>query len=69
MASVTKYAGTVTQTNGGPFVPFDYLNNIRNAAESSHAVSSILIQGKSETNWRSQSKCRIIPCQILITNP
>ena len=52
MASVTKYAGTVTQTQGGPFVPFDYLNNIRNAAESSHAVSSILIQGKHETKTR-----------------
>ena len=52
MASVTKYAGTVTQTMGGPFVPFDYLNNIRNAAESSHAVSSILIQGKHETKPR-----------------
>lgn len=52
MASVTKYAGTVTQTMGGPFVPFDYLNNIRNAAENSHAVSSILIQGKHETKTR-----------------
>lgn len=52
MASVTKYAGTVTQTMGGPFVPFDYLNNIRNAAENSHAVSSILIQGKHETKPR-----------------
>ena len=52
MASVTKYAGTVTQTTGGPFVPFDYLGNIRNAAENSHAVSSILIQGKHETKTR-----------------
>ena len=52
MASVTKYAGTVTQTMGGPFVLFDYLINIRNAAESSHAVSSILIQGKHETKPR-----------------
>ena len=52
MASVTKYAGTVTQTTGGHYVTFDYLNNIRNAAENSHAVSSILIQGKSETKNR-----------------
>jgi len=52
MASVTKYAGTVTQTTGGHYVSFDYLSNIRNAAEDSHAVSSILIQGKSETKNR-----------------
>ena len=52
MASTTKYAGTVTQTTGGHYVSFDYLNNIRNAAENSHAVSSILIQGKSETKNR-----------------
>jgi len=52
MASVTKYAGTVSQTTGGHYVSFDYLNNIRNAAENSHAISSILIQGKSETKNR-----------------
>lgn len=52
MASVTKYAGTVTQTTGGHYVSFDYLSNIRNAAEGSHAVSSVLIQGKSETKNR-----------------
>ena len=52
MASVTKYAGTVTQTTGGHYVTFDYLSNIRNAAEDSHAVSSVLIQGKSETKNR-----------------
>ena len=52
MASVTKYAGTVTQTTGGHYVSFDYLGNIRNAAENSHAISSILIQGKSETKNR-----------------
>lgn len=52
MASVTKYAGTVTQTTGGHYVSFDYLSNIRNAAVSSHAVSSVLIQGKSETKNR-----------------
>lgn len=52
MASVTKYAGTVSQTTGGHYVSFDYLSNIRNAAEDSHAVSSILIQGKSETKNR-----------------
>jgi len=52
MASVTKYAGTVTQTTGGHYVSFDYLGNIRNAAENSHAVSSVLIQGKSETKNR-----------------
>jgi len=52
MASVTKYAGTVTQTTGGHYVSFDYLSNIMNAAENSHAVSSILIQGKSETKNR-----------------
>jgi len=52
MASVTKYAGTVTQTTGGHYVSFDYLSNIRNAAEDSHAVSSVLIQGKAETKNR-----------------
>lgn len=52
MASTTKYAGTVTQTTGGHYVTFDYLSNIRNAAEGSHAVSSVLIQGKSETKNR-----------------
>jgi len=52
MASVTKYAGTVTQTTGGHYVTFDYLGNIRNAAEDSHAVSSVLIQGKAETKNR-----------------
>ena len=52
MASVTKYAGTVSQTTGGHYVTFDYLSNIRNAAEGSHAVSSVLIQGKSETKNR-----------------
>ena len=52
MASVTKYAGTVTQTTGGHYVSFDYLSNIRNAAENSHAVSSVLIQGKGETKNR-----------------
>lgn len=52
MASVTKYAGTVSQTTGGHYVTFDYLNNIRNAAENSHAVSSVLIQGKAETKNR-----------------
>jgi len=52
MASTTKYAGTVTQTTGGHYVSFDYLSNIRNAAEDSHAVSSVLIQGKSETKNR-----------------
>jgi len=52
MASVTKYAGTVSQTTGGHYVSFDYLSNIRNAVENSHAVSSVLIQGKSETKNR-----------------
>lgn len=52
MASTTKYAGTVTQTTGGHYVTFDYLSNIRNAAEDSHAVSSVLIQGKAETKNR-----------------
>ena len=49
---MTKYAGTVSQTTGGHYVTFDYLSNIRNAAEDSHAVSSVLIQGKSETKNR-----------------
>ena len=49
MASVTKFAGTVSQTSGGKYCTFSNLNNIKNSTSGSWAVSSVLIQGKSET--------------------
>lgn len=49
MASITKYAGTVSQTTGGKYCTFSNLNNIKNNASGSYAVSNVLIQGKSET--------------------
>ena len=47
--SVSKFAGTVSQTTGGKYCSFSDLNNIRNSTSGSWAVSSVLIQGKSET--------------------
>lgn len=49
MVSVTRYPGTVSQTTGGKFVSFTNLNNIKNNVENSHAVSSVLIKGKSQS--------------------
>lgn len=44
-----KYATQVSQTTGGHFVTWSNLNNIRNAAKESYAVSSVLIRGKSQS--------------------
>lgn len=44
-----KYATQVSQSTGGRFVSWSNLNNIRNAAKESYAVSSVLIKGKSES--------------------
>ena len=49
MVSVSKFAGTVSQTTGGKYCSFSDLNNIRNSTSGSWAVSSVLIQGKKET--------------------
>ena len=49
MASVSKYCNTVSQTTGGKFRSFSNLNNIKNNTVDSHAVSSGLIEGKSES--------------------
>lgn len=47
--SNAKYASQVHQSTGGRFVTWSNLNNIRNAAKDSYAVSSVLIKGKSES--------------------
>jgi hypothetical protein len=44
-----KYATNVSQSTGGRFVTWSNLNNVRNAAKDSYAVSSVLIKGKSES--------------------
>ena len=52
MVVISKFAGTVSQSTGGHYVTFSNLSNIRNSTSNSHAVSSILIQGKSENKNR-----------------
>ena len=47
MASVTKYAGTISQTTGGKFREFNNLNNIKNNSDGSWATSNGNIRGKS----------------------
>ena len=44
-----KYATNVSQSTGGRFVTWSNLNNVRNAAKDSYAVSSVLIKGKSDS--------------------
>jgi len=46
MASLTKYAGTISQTTGGKFAQFSNLNNLKNATEGSWATTAN-IKGKS----------------------
>lgn len=60
MASITKYAGTVTQTTGGSYVSWSNLANIKNAAENSWATSSTRIKGKSSSPNR--------PSPVMCTN-
>ena len=49
MASLTKYAGTVTQTTGGSYVSWSNLNNIKNNASGSWATSNGRVKGKSSS--------------------
>ena len=46
MASLTKYAGTISQTTGGKFAQFSNLSNLKNATEGSWATTTN-IKGKS----------------------
>ena len=55
MATISKFAGTVSQTTGGHYVTFSNLSNIRNSTSGSWAVSSVLIQGKGENKNRPSS--------------
>lgn len=47
MSSLTKYAGTISQTTGGNFRSFSDLNNLKNNVEGSWANSNGNIKGKS----------------------
>lgn len=49
MATMTKYPRTVSQTTGGKYVSWSNLNNIKNNAAGSYAVSSVLIKSKSDS--------------------
>ena len=49
MASLTKYAGTVTQTTGGSYVSWLNLNNVKNNASGSWATSNGRVKGKSSS--------------------
>ena len=49
MATLTKYAGTVSQTTGGNYRSFSDLSNVKNAVENSWAVSNGNIKGKSSS--------------------
>ena len=49
MASLTKYAGTISQTTGGKYRTFSDLNNLKNAVEGSWANSNGNIKGKSSS--------------------
>ena len=49
MASLTKYAGTISQTTGGKYRTFSDLNNLKNNVEGSWANSNGNIKGKSSS--------------------
>ena len=49
MATLTKYAGTVSQTTGGSFVSWSNLANIKNNTTGSYATSNGRIKGKSSS--------------------
>lgn len=49
MSSLTKYAGTISQTTGGNYRTFSDLNNLKNNVEGSWANSSGNIKGKSSS--------------------
>jgi len=49
MASLTKYAGTISQTTGGNYRTFSDLNNLKNNVEGSWANSNGNIKGKSSS--------------------
>lgn len=77
MASLTKYAGTVTQVTGGKYCSFSNLNNIKNNDVGSYAVSNVLIQGKSEspnrpstitcTNFKFNLPVGAEPTKVIVT--
>lgn len=77
MASLTKYAGTVTQVTGGKYCSFSNLNNIKNNDNGSYAVSNVLIQGKSEspnrpstitcTNFKFNLPVGAEPTKVIVT--
>ena len=46
MTSLTKYAGTISQTTGGKFASFSNLNNLKNNADNQWATTGT-IKGKS----------------------
>ena len=60
MASLTKFAGTISQTAGGSYRTFSNLNNLKNATSGSYATSSANIKGKSSSPNR--------PSTITLTN-
>ena len=49
MASLTKYAGTISQTTGGKYRTFSDLNNLKNNVDGSWANSNGNIKGKSSS--------------------
>ena len=55
MATITKYAGTVSQTTGASFRTFSNLNNIKNGTAGSYATSSGVIKGKNSSPNRPSS--------------
>jgi len=55
MASITKYAGTVSQTTGASFRTFSNLNNVKNGTTGSYATSSGVIKGKNSSPNRPSS--------------
>jgi len=55
VASVTKFAKTVSQTTGGSYVTWSNLNNIRNTSSGAYAISSVLIKKKGTSPNRPSS--------------
>ena len=46
MVSLTKYAGTISQTTGGKYAQFSNLNNLKNNADNQWATT-VTVKGKS----------------------
>lgn len=49
MVSVTKFAGTITQTTGGKYRDFSNLNNLKNKNSGAYATSNGLIRSKKSS--------------------